>query len=313
MRREQTSMLGWILVAAMILAAPRASAQAAGSPTPAPGGAAETDDGHDEHPDPDDDEEDEDDEDLDDEDLDDDDEEELDDDDDEELDDEDLDADDEAGGGAGDEFDQSASSGPAYDALLAAREREERAVRDDIAWAETVERGRDSALQLFLGVGAALTSSLDLGLRSHMYGDSAVHFLGDVSVLGRVADWLHIGGRLGGRGRGWGRRGAPPATASGMDLMVVAHARGHVGRVVDLGAAVGVGLGVAGLALEGNTALGLSPRLHGSLLVGFRLATGVRLLARFAWDFFTWFDLDRFGHDLELGGPSLSLGLEVRP
>ena len=36
------------------------------------------------------------------------------------------------------------------------------------------------------------------------------------------------------------------------------------------------------------------------------------LTARFAWDFYSVFDLDRYGSDLELGGPSLELGFEVR-
>lgn len=166
--------------------------------------------------------------------------------------------------------------------------------------------------QLHVGLGGALDSSLDQALISHGYAESPLVVLGDIGFLGRVAEWLHVGARIGGRGRGWRSNDRSPATAGGIDVMAIAHARMYLGRIVDLGAVLGLGLGWAGLSLQGAPATGFAPRVHGGLVLGFRLAPGVRLDGRFAWDWFTLYDLDRYGSDLDLGGPSISLGIEVR-
>jgi hypothetical protein len=186
----------------------------------------------------------------------------------------------------------------------ARRERERRA--------DASEPLMPGVFQLFLGVGAALDSSLTGALIAHRYADTPVVFQGDATFLGRVTEWLYIGGRLGGRGRGWGSNDAPPAIAGGIDLMAVAHARAYLGRIVDLGAVLGAGIGWAGLTIQGAPSTGFAPRLHGGVVLGFRLAPGVRFAARFAWDWFSLYDLDRYGSDLDIGGPALSVGLEVR-
>ena len=184
------------------------------------------------------------------------------------------------------------------------RERERRA--------DASEPLMPGVFQLFLGIGAALDSSLTGALVAHRYADTPVVFQGDVAFLGRVTEWLYLGGRLGGRGRGWGSNDAPPAVAGGVDLMAVAHLRAYLGRIVDLGTVLGAGLGWAGLSIQGAPSTGFAPRLHGGVVLGFRLAPGIRFAARFAWDWFSLYDLDRYGSDLDLGGPSLSIGLEVR-
>ena len=45
---------------------------------------------------------------------------------------------------------------------------------------------------------------------------------------------------------------------------------------------------------------------------GLRIARGTRILVHGEVNYFPAFDLDRYGSDLELGGASLSLALEVR-
>lgn len=168
------------------------------------------------------------------------------------------------------------------------------------------------ALQIHLAIGGALDSSLDHALEAHRYGDSIVVFSGDIGLLSRITEWLYIGGRLGGRGRGWLSNEVSPAAAGGVDAMAIAHARAYLGRVVDLGLVLGAGLGWGGISLERSGAAGVAPRLHASALIAFRLDSGIRLCARFAWDWFSLYDIDRYGSDLELGGPSLGLGLEIR-
>lgn len=188
------------------------------------------------------------------------------------------------------------------------------------AWREQQERrridptepGRLVALQLFIGLAAGLDSSLDAALVSHGYGESALIVTGDVAVLARATSWLYLGARIGGRGRGWNSNDVAPAVAGGLDALALAHLRVYAGPFLDLGASLGGGVGWASLTVENTATSFAAPRLHGSAVVGFRLAEGVRLCARVGYDWFPVFDLDRFGHDLDLGGPTVALGLEVR-
>jgi hypothetical protein len=166
--------------------------------------------------------------------------------------------------------------------------------------------------QLHIGMGGAVSSSLDGALVAHLYASSALVFAVDVTVGARVLPWLELAGRVGARGRGWGHAYEQAALAGGVDALGLVVMRGYVGRVVDLGVAAGVGIGVGGLSLHSSTVGSAAPRLHGALFVGFRVAPGVRLLGRFSWDWFSLYDIDRLGSDLELGGPMGSLGVEVR-
>lgn len=212
---------------------------------------------------------------------------------------------------AAEELPEGADSGPAI--LVPRRElTAEEARRERERNFDPTEPHMPGVFQLFVGIGAALDSSLDGALAAHRYGDSPLVVLGDVSFLGRVTEWLYVGGRLGGRGRGWGSNDTSPAVAGALDVMAIAHLRAYLGRIVDIGAVLGLGVGWAGLTIQGAASTGLAPRVHGSAVIAFRLGAGVRLAARFGWDWFSMYDLDRYGHDLELGGPSLALGFEVR-
>lgn len=168
------------------------------------------------------------------------------------------------------------------------------------------------ALQLALGIGAALDSSLDAALAAHRYGESPLIFQGDVSLLARISEWLYLGGRLGGRGRGWLSNVEEPVSAGAIDAMAIAHARVYLGRVVDLGAILGLGMAWGGVSIERGGSAAVAPRLHGAVMIAFRVASGGRFVARFAWDWCSFYDMDRYGSDLELGGPSLAIGLEIR-
>lgn len=214
-------------------------------------------------------------------------------------------------GPAPDELPEGADSGPPMLSrprpLTPEEERRARERRYDAS-----EPLMPAAFQLFVGFGAALDSSLDGALAAHRFGSSPLVVSADATFLGRVTEWLQLGGRIGGRARGWGSDVGDPAVAGGIGALAIAHARAYLGRIVDLGAVLGVGIGWAGISIQGAGSTGVAPLLHGAVVLGFRIDRGFRLAARFAWDWFTLYDLDRYGSDLDLGGPSLAIGFEVR-
>jgi hypothetical protein len=163
------------------------------------------------------------------------------------------------------------------------------------------------------GGGVFENSSLDDTLATHGFARSPAFFRADVTVAGRALSWLWFGGRIGATGRGWGRRdGLPSAQATGFDLLAIAHLRFQLGRVFELGGMVGAGIGVAVLTINDQPTVGPAPRLMGGLEIGLRLGYGTRVLLHGEVNYFPYFDLDRYGSDLELGGGSVSLVLEVR-
>ncbi len=169
------------------------------------------------------------------------------------------------------------------------------------------------AVTIALGGGATVVgSSFDAVLASHDYASSTGVYLGDVTVLGRLADWFFLGGRLGGRARTFVRNDGPGGSAGVVDLQLIAMARVQLGRVIDLGVHVGGGAGVVGIALHDGASNGIAPRVTAGVHLAFRVGHGVRLVLRGAYDFCRWFGIDRYGDELELGGPSAAVGLEVR-
>jgi hypothetical protein len=211
------------------------------------------------------------------------------------------------------EFSEGASWGPSMadrPILAMLPPEEQRRIREQSE--DPSEPRLPNVLALFVGIGPALGASLDRALVAHRYGSSSAVVLADVSFLGRVNEWLQLGGRLGARGRGWASQERDLALAGGVDALAMAQARIHFGRSIDLGGSLGIGLGWAGLSLGSGATVALCPRLHGGVTVAFRVARGIRMAARFSWDWFSLYDLDRDGSDLDLGGPALALGLEVR-
>ncbi|AKF08460.1 hypothetical protein DB32_005609 [Sandaracinus amylolyticus] len=212
---------------------------------------------------------------------------------------------------APDELPEGADFGPAIlvspRELTPAEQRRERARRYD-----ATEPLMPTTFQIFVSGGVPLRASLDDALEAHRYGSSPVLFAGDFTLMTRIAEWLWLGGRVGARGRGWGSNNSAPAVGGGIDALAVAHVRAHLGPIVDLGAVLGVGLGWGGVSIQGAGTWAFAPRLSGYAQVGFRVAQGVRIGARVGWDWFSMYDLDRYGSDLELGGPLLGIGLEVR-
>jgi hypothetical protein len=211
----------------------------------------------------------------------------------------------------GGELDPRAVSGPLFGSRGAVRQSEPMAMRR-VGQADAVDPELPVALSFFASLGAVMPSSYDDAIRSHAFGQSSPTIAMDGSITYGVARWLHLGGRLGTRGRGWIRRDGEFAMASGIDLLGIAHARLHLGPVIDLGIVLGGGVGLAALSVHQTTVLGVAPRLHGAVQFGFRLGRGFHLFLRGAWDYFPWNDIDRYGSDIDLGGPFVGFGFEVK-
>ena len=212
-----------------------------------------------------------------------------------------------------DELDPDIRSGPTLAQREAAARRGHPLDRPNYA-PDPADLDLPVAVTLSFGGGATLSSSsFDSVLLSHDYANSGALYLGDVTVLGRVFDsWLFVGGRLGGRARTFVRNDGPGGSAGAVDLQAIVMARFQLGRVIDLGVHVGGGGAVVGVALHDGASNGVAPRLTGGIHIGFRITRGVRLLLRGSYDFCRWFAMDRYGDELELGGLSAAVGLEIR-
>lgn len=213
--------------------------------------------------------------------------------------------------GPGGELDPEARSGPPFGSRAAVQQSEPMAMRR-VGLPDAVDPDLPVALSFFASLGVVMPSSYDAAIQSHAYGASSPTLAMDGSITYGVTRWLHLGGRVGARGRGWLRRDGDYAMAAGIDALAIAYGRIHLGPIIDLGIVLGGGIGIASLSVHRSTLVGVTPRLHGALQFGFRLARGFHLFVRGAWDYFPWNDLDRFGSDIDLGGPLVGLGLEVK-
>lgn len=211
----------------------------------------------------------------------------------------------------GAELDPRQPSAPVYGSRAAVQQSEPMGMRR-AAQPDAVDPELPVALSYFASLGVAMSGSYDDAIQSHGFGRSSPLIAMDGSVTYGVLRWLHVGARLGARGRGWSRHDGTVGMLSGVDALALAIGRVHVGPVVDLGLTLGAGVGLASLSLRGATVVGPAPRLHGSLQIGFRLGRGMHIFLRVAWDYFPWNDIDRYGSDVDLGGPQLGLGFEVK-
>lgn len=213
--------------------------------------------------------------------------------------------------GRGGELDTTVAPAPAFGSREAVRRSETAALRR-AGEPDADDPSLPVALSFCASAGAVMDSSYDHAVQSLAFGPPSPNLSFDGSLTYAVVPWLHLGGRVGVRGRGWLRRDGEYGMATGVDALAIAHLRFHVGSVVELGAALGGGLGLGGVTLRSSTVFGLAPRLHGAVQIGFRLARGFHVFLRGAWDYFPWNDIDAGGRDLDLGGPFVGLGIEVK-
>ncbi len=213
--------------------------------------------------------------------------------------------------GPGGELDASVRGGAPYGSREAIR-RSETELMDRVGAPDASDGALPTAFLLFAGIGGVLPSSYAGALQAHAFGASSPNIAIDAALTYRLSENFFLGGQVGGRGHGWLRRDGIAATAMGLDAMALLHLRFQLGRVIDLGAMVGVGAGLVGVQLYDATTLAGAFRVSGSILLGARVMPGCRVFLKGTWDYFGASDIDRYGSDVELGGPMLSLGLEVR-
>jgi hypothetical protein len=187
-------------------------------------------------------------------------------------------------------------------------------VADRAASATTVESSTEDA-------GYAVRAAFELTvpreadvpvLASHGYGESPRVWGGRIDVVAMLVRYVGIGGRVGVRGRSWDHLDALDAHATGADALLLVEARLPLGRIVDIVAGVGGGIGMGSLALNEAGSLGFSPRFDAALALGFTIRRPVRIRVEGGFSHFSIAD-QLAGDSLDLGGPRGAVGIEVRP
>ena len=159
-------------------------------------------------------------------------------------------------------------------------------------------------------------SSLDSALVSRGYsaGDVALGF--DLALTYRAIWWLFVGARTGARWRslsaGAGGRLSDDVQLSGLDLLAVAELRIPFGAL-ELTPDFAAGIAYVEIGQGTGSVARAAPRLSFGGSVSIWVVEPIRVLARLAWDVYPVVDVNRYGHDINLGGPSIEFGIEWRP
>ncbi len=172
----------------------------------------------------------------------------------------------------------------------------------------------DVALRATFGVGNAPEYTLDSALLSRGYSTNAT--LGfDVALTFRAVGWLFLGARLGSRWRTIdapsGGTASEQVQVSGTEVLGVAELRIPIGGV-ELTPDVAVGVAYAEVVQTGGSVTRAAPRFSLGFSTSLWLSEPLRLVARIGWDAYPVLDVNRFGHNVGLGGPRLEFGLEWR-
>lgn len=172
----------------------------------------------------------------------------------------------------------------------------------------------DIALSATFGIGNAPQYTLDSALMSRGYSTNAT--LGfDVALTFRAVGWLFLGARLGSRWRSIdppsGGTASEEVQVSGTEVLGVAALRIPIGGV-ELTPDVAVGIAYAEVVQSGGSVTRAAPRFSLGLSTSLWLSEPLRLVARVGWDAYPVLGVNRFGHDVGLGGPRLEFGLEWR-
>ncbi len=174
----------------------------------------------------------------------------------------------------------------------------------------------DVALRATLGARFAPSDTLDGALSARGYGTSTPALGLDLALTVRAIWWLFLGARVGARWRPLeppnGAAASERVDAAGVDALAVAELRVPLGPV-ELAPDVAVGIAYAEVQQGGFTVARAAPRLALGATASFWIVDPLRIAARLGWDLYRIADVNDFGHDLSLGGPSLELALEWRP
>lgn len=125
-------------------------------------------------------------------------------------------------------------------------------------------------------------------------------------------EWLWLGGQLGVRGRTWSHAEHEDASMVAADLLAMVRVRFLLGDRVELGAAVGGGLGWAGVWVNGVMSDQVVPRFTVQGDLSFRIGRHFAFGPRVGWDYLQQQGLNTYGHSADAGGPYFGLSLEGR-
>ncbi len=174
----------------------------------------------------------------------------------------------------------------------------------------------DLALRATFAASLPPSDSLDDALASRGYStDRAALGLG--FTLTHRAIWLlFVGARVGTRWRSLasntGRGAGDDVLISGTDVLAVAELRLPFGAI-ELSPDVAAGVSYAEAVDSDGSVARAGPRFSAGVSFSFWIVDPLRLVARLAWDLYPVIDVNRFGHDVALGGPTLDVGVEWRP
>lgn len=164
-----------------------------------------------------------------------------------------------------------------------------------------------------LRVGLPPQSSFDRALVSHGYGDvRAVPALVTGFALPAGVEWLWLGGQLGVRGRTWSHSEREDASMVGVDLLAVARLRFLLGERVELGVAVGGGVGWVGVWVNDVATDRVVGRFDARAELAFRVGRYFAVGPHVGWDYFQLEGINAYGSGADAGGPYLGLTLEGR-
>jgi hypothetical protein len=163
-------------------------------------------------------------------------------------------------------------------------------------------------------IGVPPGTTFDDSLRSHGYGDVRI-IPALVAGLAFPTDieWLWVGGEVGVRGRTWDHAVRDWASLVAADLLATVRARFLFGRHVELGLAIGAGVGWIGTWVNDVMSDQIAPRLSVQGELAFRAGRAFAIGPRIGWDFFQGPSaVNAYGDTIEAGGPYFGLSFEGR-
>ncbi|MEQ9074376.1 MAG: hypothetical protein RLP09_11020 [Sandaracinaceae bacterium] len=168
------------------------------------------------------------------------------------------------------------------------------------------------SLELRFGVTFPADYSFDQALAALRYDGLRAAATAVVGVQIPVLDWLWLGGRFGGRGRGWAHPDRDAASLVAGELLATVQVRAWLGRVVELGLMVSGGLGWMQVAMRDATSDQAVGRFGVEAILAFKTGEHFAFGPRVGYDFFEWSGMNAYGHGVDVGGFSLGLALEGR-
>jgi|GEM_PF-4722251 len=174
----------------------------------------------------------------------------------------------------------------------------------------------DLALRATFAISLPPSDSLDDALASRGYSTDHAALGLDLTLTHRAIWLLFVGARVGTHWRALasnaGRSAADDVQISGTDVLAVAELRLPFGAI-ELSPDVAAGISYAETVDSDGSVARAGPRFSAGVSLSFWIVDPLRVVARLAWDLYPVLDVNRFGHDVALGGPTLDIGVEWRP